>query len=404
MKTINKGFRKLGRDYIFDEIGKKAEEKENRGEELIRVSTGDAVFPLGKTVTEALVSAAAETGTDEGFRGYPPVSGYGFLKCAIRRKYLGLRVEVKENEIYVGNGTKSDISGFFDLFDSASVIVPDPGYPVYGDSCAISGLKAELLKGSFENGFLPAPCDLKTPVRKAVIILCSPANPTGEAYPEEVLRSWVLFAIRTRSVILFDAAYEAYIKDSTIPRSIYAVEGASLCAVEFGSFSKSAGFTGLRCSYTIIPENLRFGGENLGKLWARRQSSKFNGVPYIVQKAAEAALSPEGRKESEAVVGIYGNNAFELRKAFLNRGIRCCGGVNSPYVWVACPKNATSARTADDLLNRAGVVVTPGTGFGKNGEGFIRLSGFLKPEKLPELLGRLNSFYDRSCGFIGEDL
>ncbi len=393
MKKINRGLKALSGEYLFSKVENNVRQTNKNGEKIIRSSTGDAVIPLGKSVVKALTEASSEMGTSQGFKGYPPYSGYDFLKNAIASYYLKKKITLLPDEIYVGNGSKSDIADFTDLFGKVKAVLTDPCYPVYSDSAAIAGFDVVYAVGKAKNGFLPLPSDVKRRINKALIYLCSPMNPTGEAYTFRQLSGWVNFALKTHSLILFDSAYEAYISDKSLPRSIFEINGSALCAVEFGSFSKTAGFTGLRCSYTIIPSELYFDGSRVGKLWQRRQSTKFNGVPYIVQKGAETALSPEGSRECRKTTEIYKENARKIRAFFLSREVRCFGGINAPYVWAECPAGLSSEETAEELLRCVSVAVTPGSGFGKNGKGFIRLTGFIKPEEVDDLIERLDVFY-----------
>ena len=389
---LNSNYDNLKQNYLFATIEQKvAEFKENHPErELIYMGIGDVTLPLSASVTRATKEAADEMATAEGFRGYGPYRGYGFLLDAIAAYYKKRGVDLVHEEIFVGDGAKTDTACFSDIFAKENVIaVSDPVYPVYFDSNVMDGREIVLIAATRENGFLPMPdADLKADV----IYLCSPSNPTGAVYTKEQLKAWVDFANERDALLLFDAAYEAYITDPQLPHSIFEVEGARTCAVEFCSLSKNAGFTGVRASYVIIPKELERDGKNIGKLWLRRQSTKFNGTPYIIQRATQAVFTEEGQREVREMVGYYQENARMLVEAFREFGIFFTGGVNSPYIWFEAPKGKTSWEFFDILLNEVGIVSTPGAGFGVNGEGFLRLTAFNTHEntkKAVELLKKV---------------
>lgn len=389
---LNSNYDNLKQNYLFATIEQKvAEFKENHPErELIYMGIGDVTLPLSASVTRATKEAADEMATAEGFRGYGPYRGYGFLLDAIAAYYKKRGVDLVHEEIFVGDGAKTDTACFSDIFAKENVIaVSDPVYPVYFDSNVMDGREIVLIAATRENGFLPMPdADLKADV----IYLCSPSNPTGAVYTKEQLKAWVDFANERDALLLFDAAYEAYITDPQLPHSIFEVEGARTCAVEFCSLSKNAGFTGVRASYVIIPQELERDGKNIGKLWLRRQSTKFNGTPYIIQRATQAVFTEEGQREVREMVGYYQENARMLVEAFREFGIFFTGGVNSPYIWFEAPKGKTSWEFFDILLNEVGIVSTPGAGFGVNGEGFLRLTAFNTHEntkKAVELLKKV---------------
>ncbi len=373
---LNSNYDNLKQNYLFATIEQKVQEfkEKNPSRELIYMGIGDVTLPLSKSVTEATKRAADEMATAEGFRGYGPYRGYAFLLDAIAGYYAKFGVELCHEEIFVGDGAKTDTACFSDIFAKENVIaVSDPVYPVYFDSNVMDGREITLIAATRENGFLPMPsADLKADV----IYLCSPSNPTGAVYTKEQLKAWVDFANERDALLLFDAAYEAYITDPDLPHSIFEVEGARTCAVEFCSLSKNAGFTGTRASYVIIPKELERDGKNIGKVWLRRQSTKFNGTPYIIQRACEAVFTEEGQREVAEMVGYYQENARMLVEAFREFGIFFTGGVNSPYIWFEAPKGHTSWEFFDILLNEVGIVSTPGAGFGVNGEGFLRLTAF----------------------------
>ena len=388
---VNTNFGNIKETYLFSEIASRVRKysEENPDKKIIRMGIGDVTLPLPKVVTDAMKSAADEMGNKETFRGYPPEYGYDFLKDAIHEHYSRLGVDVPSESIFVSDGAKSDLGNFVDILGDNEIVIPDPVYPVYVDSNLMSGRKITLVDGNIENGFLPAPSDIGHKVDGAVIYLCSPNNPTGAVYSREGLKAWVDYALETGSLIIFDSAYEAFIEED-LPHTIYEIEGADECAVEICSFSKFAGFTGVRCGWTIVPSKLSSDGFDLIKLWKRRQATKFNGVSYPVQRAAESALSPAGRAACRENIAYYKKNASMLARLLEQKKIRFTGGVNSPYIWLQCPNGMGSWEFFDLLLNEAQIVGTPGEGFGKSGEGFFRLTAFGTNEATKEACERLD--------------
>jgi len=352
---------------------------------------GDVTLPLPGFVADAYSKAALEMGIKETFRGYPPEYGYDFLRDAVSLHYAGLGVSCDPETIFISDGAKSDIGNFPDILGKNPVVIPDPVYPVYVDSNLMNGNDIYYVNGNPDNGFLPGPeelSDLK--LEGAIIYICSPNNPTGATYTREGLGKWVDYAIATGSLIIYDSAYEAFITTDDTPHSIYELPGAYECAVEICSFSKFAGFTGVRCGWTVIPSSLRAGTVKLIDLWKRRQATKFNGVSYPVQRAAAAALSEEGTKACLENIAYYRRNASSLAGLLDEKGIYYTGGKNSPYIWMMCPEGTDSWSFFDKLLHEVQIVGTPGEGFGKNGEGFFRLTAFGSYEDTTEACERLN--------------
>lgn len=388
MLKINENYAKLKESYLFSEIAHRvsAFSKEHPEKKLIRMGIGDVTLPLCDTVVSAMKQASEEMGKAETFRGYGPEQGYDFIKEKIREYYAKRGVSLSPDSIFISDGAKSDLGNILDIFSKDNtVLIPDPVYPVYVDTNVMDGRKIVFADANEKNGFLPLPDD-KTDAD--IIYICSPNNPTGAVYDREGLTKWVDFAKKHGSVILFDAAYEAFVADKDLPRSIYEIEGAKECAIEFCSLSKTAGFTGTRCGYTVVPEELIFGGHSLNKFWLRRQTTKFNGVSYIVQRAAEAVFSDEGQKQIIENINYYRENARIITSAFDELGITYFGGKNSPYIWMKCPDGMDSWTFFDRLLTDAGVVGTPGAGFGENGEGFFRLTSFSNHENTTEAMER----------------
>ncbi len=383
---LNKNFELIKDSYLFATVAEKTAEylKENPDKKLIKLGIGDVTIPLCKAVVEAGVKAVEEMGKPETFRGYGPYEGYDFLRKSVRDYYARRGVNLDMDEIFISDGAKSDIGNIVDLFSEDNVVlVPDPVYPVYVDTNLMDGRRIIYADASEKNGFLPMPdygvdCD--------IIYMCSPNNPTGAVYDKAGLKAWVDYAKVKNAVILFDSAYEFYVTDENLPRSVYEVEGATEVAIEFCSLSKTAGFTGTRCGYTVIPKKLG----PLNGMWLRRQSTKYNGVPYIVQRMAEAVFSEEGQKQISENVGVYMKNAKLISDTLNELGIWHTGGVNSPYIWLKCP-GGDSWAFFDKLLKEANVVGTPGAGFGKNGEGFFRLTAFNNYENTSEAMRRIKS-------------
>ena len=328
-------------------------------------------------------------GKAETFRGYGPEQGYGFLKSAIKAYYEEKGVTLFEDDIFISDGAKSDLGNILDIFDKDNTaLVPDPVYPVYVDTNIMIGRNVKFMNASEENGFLPLPDDS---VKADIIYLCSPNNPTGAVYTKEQLEKWVAYALKNNAVILFDSAYEAFVQDKKLPRSIYEIADAKKCAIEFCSFSKTAGFTGTRCGYTVVPSELVFEGKSLNKMWLRRQTTKFNGVPYIVQKGAAAVFTADGRAQIKENIDYYLGNAKIMADTLKELGIWFVGGENSPYIWLKCPNNMKSWDFFDYLLDNIQVVGTPGSGFGTNGEGFFRLTAFGSRENTKKAMERLKT-------------
>ena len=379
--NINKHYAELADSYLFSTVARKAAEfqKANPDREVIKLSIGDVTLPLAKCVVEAMHKAVDEMGTAEGFHGYGPEQGYDFLKDAVRDYYAGHGVNLKSGEIFISDGAKSDLANVLGLFDvNNTVLVPDPVYPTYVDDNVSDGRKVIYAKCDESNNFLPMP---DPNVKADIIYICSPSNPTGAVYPPEQLKAWVDHANATGAVILFDAAYECFVSEPGLARSIFEVEGARTCAIEICSFSKIAGFTGTRCGYTVVPKELERDGMNLNKLWLRRQTTKFNGVPYVVQRAAAAVFTESGMAEIQTNLDYYRRNAKVIADALDECGVWYCGGKNSPYIWLRCPGNMKSWEFFDWLLENCGVVGTPGVGFGECGEGYFRLTAFGDAEK-----------------------
>lgn len=401
MYKINENYCKLPGSYLFSTIGKKVKafSEANPDKKLIRLGIGDVTLPLPPSVIKALHTAVDEMAAAETFKGYAPDLGYEFLRSAIAENdYRSRGVEISIDEIFISDGAKSDSGNIGDIFALDNrIAVCDPVYPVYVDSNAMSGRTGVYDKATekwtnvtympctAENGFVPA-----LPAERAdIIYLCYPNNPTGATATKEQLQAWVDFARKNGSVIIFDAAYEAYITEADVPHSIYECEGAKECAIEIRSFSKNAGFTGTRLGFTVVPKELVCGGVSLNSLWARRQGTKFNGAPYIVQRAGEAVYSDAGQAETKEMVAYYMNNAKVLREGLSDAGFTVFGGVNAPYIWLKTPDNMTSWEFFDYLLEKVNVVGTPGSGFGPSGEGYFRLTAFGSLENSLEALERI---------------
>lgn len=389
---INTNFQNIADSYLFSTINKKvaAFTAANPDAKIIKMGIGDVTRPLCKEVIAAMHSAVDEMGRSDSFHGYGPEQGYDFLKQSIRKYYSDHGVSLELDEIFISDGAKSDLGNILDLFDkSNTVLVPDPVYPVYVDTNVMSGRKINYINATAENGFLPLP---EKDTEADIIYICSPNNPTGAVYNKEQLKAWVDFALSKNAVILFDSAYEAFVTGD-LPHSIYQVEGADKCAVEFCSFSKTAGFTGTRCGYTVVPSALCFNGVSLNKMWLRRQTTKFNGVPYIVQKGAEAVFTENGWREIQENLNYYRENSRLISETMDELGVPYTGGKNSPYIWHKCPGNLKSWEYFDLLLEKANVVGTPGSGFGENGEGFFRLTAFSTHENTAEAMRRVKALF-----------
>lgn len=386
---INKNYLNLEASYLFSTIANKvrAYAEANPEKYIIKLGIGDVTLPLCKDVVIAMERAVLEMGVQESFRGYGPEQGYDFLKSSIKDYYIKNNVSLELDEIFISDGAKSDLGNILDLFDTDNtVLVQDPVYPVYVDTNIMAGRKIKYLNSTEANGFLPLPTEQDN---ADIIYLCSPNNPTGAVYNKEQLKQWVDFALKNNSIILFDAAYECFISDKDLPRSIFEIEGAKKCAIEFCSFSKTAGFTGTRCGYTVVPKELIFDNIMINKLWLRRQTTKFNGVPYIVQKGAAAIFTNNGQKEIMENINYYKQNAKIITDTLDKLGIWYTGGTNSPYIWLKCPNGMKSWEFFDYLLNNIQVVGTPGSGFGHNGESYFRLTSFGSKENTVEAMDRL---------------
>ena len=388
---LNENYKNLNKSYLFSEIAKrvKAYGAENPDKKIIRLGIGDVTLPLTKSVTDAMTAAVTEMGNKETFRGYAPEYGYDFLRDAISRYYKRFGTDVPAEEIFVSDGAKSDVGNITEIFGDNPVLIPDPVYPVYFDSNVMSGRDVTFIRADEANGFLPTPAGLSG--EGYIIYLCSPNNPTGAVYDHKGLAEWVNFALATGSLIIYDSAYEAYI-NGDYPHTIYEIEGARACAIEICSFSKTAGFTGTRCSWTVVPSELSSDGMSLREMWERRQATKFNGVPYVVQRGAEAALSDAGVAECHALVAYYMENAAMIADVLREKGIFFTGGTSSPYIWMRCTGGMDSWSFFDALLHGVQVVGTPGAGFGACGEGYFRLTSFASREATAEAVERLRAF------------
>lgn len=436
---LNRNFEKLDKNYLFSEINRRVTEYKNQhpSAEIISLGIGDVTQPLVPCAVGAIRKAAAEMGRAETFRGYPPETGYPFLKDAVIKYYKQLGVTLDAGEIFVSDGAKSDLGGLTDIFGRNTVLITNPVYPAYLDGNIIAGRQVEFLPATEENNFLPMPHSLfsgallcapkgrpcvscvkhtKAACNRFVIYLCSPNNPTGSVYNRQQLTEWVEFAKATGSVIIFDAAYSAWVPQSAVsvnfeqkpqdrtcgrqgkssccktqerrfplPRSIFEIAGAESVAVEVNSLSKSCGFTNLRCSWTVIKN------KELNRLWKRRQSAKFNGVPYMIQRAAEAVLSPAGQRQCGKQIAYYKENAMRLTEFLKSTGAVFYGGESSPYIWMKCPNGMGSWDFFNKLLDECQIVVTPGAGFGSNGSGFVRLSSFAAAENIAKAIERLKT-------------
>ena len=407
MTKVNQNFLKLPGSYLFSEIARRlaAYTAEHPEAKMIRLGIGDVTRPLAPAVIEAMHKAVDEMGTFEAFHGYGPEQGYDFLREAIAKTdYAARGVDIKPNEIFVSDGAKSDCGNIGDIFGADNVVaVCDPVYPVYVDTNAMAGragdFQEELGKWSKlvympcveENGFTP-----QIPQEKVdMIYLCFPNNPTGTVATKEQLKAWVDYANENKAVILYDSAYEAFITQDDVPHTIYEIEGARTCAIEFRSFSKTAGFTGNRCAYTVVPMELERDGAKLNALWNRRQCTKFNGVPYVIQRGAAAVYTEEGQRQIKETIAYYQENARVIREGLTEAGLTCFGGVNAPYIWLKTPDGMGSWEFFDKLLKEANVVTTPGAGFGPSGEGYIRLTAFGDADATKEAVARIRTMLGR---------
>ncbi len=407
MAYINDNFLKLKAGYLFPEIARRVkaftESNPEAAKRLIRCGIGDVTEPLPEAVRYAMHEAVDEMGDRGTFHGYGPEQGYEFLRQAIAQMdYKDRGLDVEADEIFISDGSKCDTGNILDIFGKGNVIaITDPVYPVYVDTNVMAGNTGDAdesgayagllyLKCNPENGFVASPPE----ERADIVYLCYPNNPTGAVATRQQLTDWVNYALRHGSILLFDAAYEAFIQDPELPRSIYEIPGARDCAIEFRSFSKNGGFTGVRCAFTVIPKTLIGLKEDgttqaLHPLWSRRHSTKFNGASYVVQRGAEALYTEEGKSQIKALIEHYMGNAALLVQACRDAGLPVFGGVNAPYVWVGCPNGLTSWQMFDKMLNEANVVITPGSGFGSAGEGFFRISAFNSRANVEEVCRRL---------------
>ena len=401
MYKINDNYLKLPGSYLFSTIAKKVNvyTEANPDKKVIRLGIGDVTLPLAPAVIDAMHKAVDEMAHAETFHGYAPDLGYEFLRSAIvENDYKARGVDIAIDEIFVSDGAKSDSGNIGDIFaQNNRIAVCDPVYPVYVDTNAMAGRTGDYVKEkeawsnviympcTAENNFVPE-LPKETP---DIIYICCPNNPTGTTLNKEQLQKWVDFALTKGSVIIYDAAYEAYISEDDVPHSIYECDGAKKCAIEMRSFSKNAGFTGTRLGFTVIPKELTCDGVSLNSLWARRHGTKFNGAPYIIQRAGEAVYSPEGKKQTKEQIAYYMNNAKIIREGLTNAGYTVFGGVNAPYIWLKTPDNMTSWDFFDYLLENLNIVGTPGSGFGPSGEGYFRLTAFGSLENTKEAMERI---------------
>lgn len=395
MISANENFTRIPENYIFAEVARRLAEykKEHPESDVISLGIGDVTLPLPYPISRAMAEAALDMSTHCGFRGYPPDGGYPFLREKIAARYADFGVALSQDEIFVSDGAKSDLAAFHELFGFSCAIQSTPAYPVFGESCLLRGKRLVSLPATRENGFLPLP-PKDFPLDGCLISICSPANPTGAAYDRAGLSAWVDFALKSGSLIIFDCAYEAYIRDD-LPHSIFEIPEAKYCAVEIGSFSKFAGMTGVRCSWCAIPRELRIGGTEVRALWSRRQNMKFNGVSYIIQRGAEAALSDECKPLLRANIDYYMENAAIIADVLRRHGIYFSGGRNSPYLWLRCG----DSHGFFEALLHAGVVGTPGIGFGALGEGYFRLTAFATRENTIKAAARLDKFLQSDNNF-----
>lgn len=406
MALVNENYLKLPGSYLFAEIARRVNKfkEEHPDADIIRLGIGDVTQPLAPASIEAMHKAVDEMAKAETFRGYGPEQGYSFLiQQIIEKDYAARGITIAEDEVFISDGSKCDVGNIQEIFGLENkVAITDPVYPVYLDTNVMAGRTGNIVDGMFEgvtympctaeNGFIPAfPSE-----RVDLIYLCSPNNPTGTTLSKDQLKAWVAYAKENDSIILFDSAYEAYITEEDVPRSIYEVEGAREVAIEFRSFSKNAGFTGTRCAYTVVPKELmgktKDGQEvSLNRLWNRRQTTKFNGTPYITQRGAAAIYTEEGQKQVQAMVGYYMENAKIIREGLAEAGLTFYGGVNAPYIWLKTPNNMDSWSFFDKLLSEAHIVGTPGAGFGPSGEGYFRLTAFGNKENTIKAVERIKT-------------
>lgn len=400
MTLINDNYMNLKQSYLFSDIAHKVStfSSQNPDLKIIRLGIGDVTRPLAPSVITAMTEAVQEMASSTTFRGYGPEQGYSFLREAIASYYQDRNIDVQASEIFISDGAKSDTGNIGDILSiQNTVLITDPVYPVYIDTNVMAGREIKLLDCTKANDFLPVPPEYKADI----IYLCSPNNPTGSVLTHDHLVAWVDYALKHKSLILFDSAYEAYITNPSLPRSIYEIPGAKECAIEFCSLSKTAGFTGTRCGYTIIPHTLVGTATDstpvsIHSLWNRRQTTKFNGVPYVIQRGAAAIFTEKGQTEIKELIHYYMKNAAIISSTLDELGITYCGGINSPYIWLECPDGLSSWELFDKLLNEIGIVGTPGVGFGNNGEGYFRLTAFGNTEDTILACERLKTLFTRT--------
>ena len=409
MAKLNNHYLKLKAGYLFPEIARRVnlftDNNPDGAKQIIRCGIGDVTEPLPLAAREAMKAAIDELGNRETFKGYGPEQGYGFLRSAIAKgDYQDNGIQVEDDEIFVSDGSKCDTGNILDIFgNNNKIAITDPVYPVYVDTNVMAGNTGEANESGAYEGIYYMPCNAENGFvpeipkeRVDLIYLCYPNNPTGATATKDQLKEWVDYAKANGSIILYDAAYQAFIKDENVPRSIYEIDGARDCAIEFRSFSKNGGFTGVRCAFTVVPKELMAEDDkgekrSLHPLWSRRQSTKFNSVSYPVQKAAEALYTEEGKNQVSSLISHYMENAALLSSACAEIGLSVYGGENAPYVWVACPESVDSWGMFDKMLNEANVVITPGAGFGEAGEGFFRISAFNSKENVETVCERLKT-------------
>ena len=393
MLKPNRNYNNLKDSYLFYHISQKVNAylADNPGARLLRLGIGDVSLPLCDAVIEALHRAVEDQAKKETFHGYLPECGAPFLREAIAGYYAKRGINLSTDEVFVSSGASDELGDIPDLFDrSNTALIMEPAYPAYVDANIMAGRKIIHLPSREENGFLPLPDES---AKADVIYICSPNNPTGAVFTREQLRAWVNYANENDAVILFDAAYEAFIEDETLPHSIFEIDGARTCAIEICSLSKTAGFTGTRLGYTVIPKTLVRDGMCLNEMWVRNRTTKTNGVSYIIQRGGAAVFTEEGQKQIKENIGIYKRNAKVLMRALDDCGISYCGGKNAPYIWLKCPEGRSSWQFFDELLHKAQIVGTPGVGFGACGEGYFRFSTFGSPEDTAEAADRLRKLY-----------
>lgn len=398
MPKLNENYLNLKQSYLFSEVAHRvaAYQEAHPDKKVIRLGIGDVTLPIGQDVIRAMHEGVDDQASAATFKGYGPEQGYSFVRDAVVDYYKRNGVSIDAGEVFVSDGAKSDTGNITDLFAADNVIlIPDPVYPVYVDTNLMNGRKITYLDANAENQFLPMP---DRNVHADIIYICSPNNPTGAAYNREQLKEWVDYALANHAVILYDSAYECFITDESLPRSIFAIEGAKKCAIEFCSLSKTAGFTGTRCGYTIVPKDLTFPASNgtemsLNAMWNRRQTTKFNGVSYIVQKGAAAVFSEQGMAQCRENIRYYQENARIIAQTMDQKQVRYFGGINSPYVWFECPLGMESWDFFDYMLDKIQVVGTPGAGFGNNGKNFFRLTAFGSRENTIEAMKRFEGLF-----------